>query len=108
MRFSEAVCVELGTELGHSILVPHGIRLQAEPLAGIARVSLSALLLADGNGLDSRVLGQFLVEGTAPLPAGPRADGMVVPADAAAAMNAALGQALGRLESQLATTVARR
>lgn len=82
-------------------------RLQAEPLAGLARVSLSVLLLRDGTG-ESRVLGQFLVEGTAPLPGGRRADGRVVPAEAAAAMNAALGEALGGLEQRLATATARR
>lgn len=82
-------------------------RLQAEPLNGIARASLSALLLADGTG-ESRVLGQFLVDGTAPLPGGRRADGRIVPAEAAAAMSAALGDALGRLERDLARAVAAR
>src|SRR3954447_22744524 len=79
-------------------------RLQAEPANGIARASLSALLLADGTG-ESRVLGQFLVEGTAPLPGGPRADGQVVAADAAAAMSAAVADALGKLERALAGMV---
>jgi len=77
-------------------------RLQAEPANGIARASVSALLLADGTG-DSRVLGQILVEGTAPLPGGPRADGRVAAADAATAMSAALGDALAKLERDLAT-----
>jgi ABC-type uncharacterized transport system auxiliary subunit len=82
-------------------------RLQAEPVAGIARASLSALLLADGGG-ESRVLGQFLADGTAPLPGGPRADGKVMAGDAAAAMTAALADALGRLEAALAGAIGRR
>ncbi|WP_200306946.1 ABC-type transport auxiliary lipoprotein family protein, partial [Paracraurococcus ruber] len=80
-------------------------RLQAEPLAGIARASLSGLLLADGTG-ESRVLGQYMVEGTAPLPGGARRDGRIVPAEAAAAMSAALGEALARLERDLAAAIA--
>jgi len=83
-------------------------RLQAEPVAGIARASLSALLLASGNAGDSRVLGQFLADGTAPLPGGPRADGKVAAADAAAAMSAALGDALAKLEAALAGAIGRR
>jgi cholesterol transport system auxiliary component len=82
-------------------------RLQAEPVRGIARASLSALLLADGTG-ESRVLGQFLADGTAPLPGGPRSDGKVAAGDAAAAMSAALGDALGRLETALAGAIAKR
>lgn len=82
-------------------------RLQAEPAAGIARASLSALLLADGTG-ESRVLGQFLADGTAPLPGGPRADGKVAASDAAAAMSVALGNALGKLETALAGAIAKR
>jgi ABC-type uncharacterized transport system auxiliary subunit len=82
-------------------------RLQAEPVAGIARASLSALLLADGTG-ESRVLGQFLVDGAAPLPGGPRADGRVAAADAAAAMSAAVADALGKLERALAGIAGRR
>ncbi|TCZ60919.1 ABC-type transport auxiliary lipoprotein family protein [Roseicella aquatilis] len=82
-------------------------RLQAEPVAGIARASLSALLLADGAG-ESRVLQQYIVEGTAPLPGGPRPDGRTVPAEAAAAINAALGDALTRLERQLAAAIGKR
>jgi cholesterol transport system auxiliary component len=82
-------------------------RLQAEPVAGVARAALSALLLADGTG-EGRVLGQFLAEGTAPLPGGPRADGRVVAAEAAAAMSAALGDALGQLERALAGAIGRR
>ncbi|MFC7476693.1 hypothetical protein ACFQS7_20160 [Dankookia sp. GCM10030260] len=80
-------------------------RLQAEPAAGIARASLSALLLADGTGGTSRVLGQFLADGTAPLPGGPRADGKVAADAAAAAMSAALGDALGRLEAALVRAI---
>lgn len=82
-------------------------RLQAEPVQGIARASLSALLLADGTG-ESRVLSQFLADGTAPLPGGPRADGRIPASDAAAAMSAALGDALGRLEAALAAAIAKR
>ncbi|MDO9709059.1 ABC-type transport auxiliary lipoprotein family protein [Paracraurococcus lichenis] len=82
-------------------------RLQAEPANGLARAALSALLLADGTG-ESRVLGQFLVEGTAALPGGPRGDGRIVPAEAAAAMTAALGTAFGRLEGALAGSIPRR
>ena len=83
-------------------------RLQAEPRLGLARASLSALLLANGTSGDTRVLGQFLADGTAPLPGGPRADGRVAAADAAAAMSAALGDALGRLETSLAGAVPKR
>lgn len=82
-------------------------RLQAEPVTGIARATLSALLLADGTG-ESRVLQQFIVEGTAPLPGGARPDGRVMPAEAAAAMNAALGNALATLERQLVAAIGKR
>jgi ABC-type uncharacterized transport system auxiliary subunit len=81
--------------------------LQAEPVAGLARARLSALLLAE-EARGNRVLGQFLVEGRAPLPGGPQADGRVAAADAAAAMNAALGEALGQLERDLARAAGRR
>ncbi|MCB4822766.1 ABC-type transport auxiliary lipoprotein family protein [Roseicella aerolata] len=81
--------------------------LQAEPAAGMARASLSALLLTDGTG-GSRVLGQFLAEGTASLPGGPRADGRVVAAEAAAAMSEALAAALTSLERDLAGAIGRR
>ncbi|WP_431267316.1 ABC-type transport auxiliary lipoprotein family protein [Dankookia sp. P2] len=83
-------------------------RLQAEPVQGIARASLSALLLASGSVGDNRVLGQFLADGTAPLPGGPRADGRMPASDAAAAMSAALGDALARLEAALAGAIAKR
>jgi cholesterol transport system auxiliary component len=83
-------------------------RLQAEPSLGLARASLSALLLANGNTGDTRVLGQVLADGTAPLPGGPRADGRVAAGDAAAAMSAALGDALGKLEAALAGAIAKR
>ena len=56
----------------------------------------------------ARVLGQFLADGTAPLPGGPRADGKVTAGDAAAAMTAALADALGRLEAALAGAIGRR
>ena len=45
-------------------------RLQAEPVPGIARASLSALLLANANSGEARVLGQVLADGTAPCRAG--------------------------------------
>jgi cholesterol transport system auxiliary component len=83
-------------------------RLQAEPVPGIARASLSALLLANANSGEARVLGQVLADGTAPLPGGPRADGKVAAGDAATAMSAALGDALAKLEAALAGAIGRR
>jgi cholesterol transport system auxiliary component len=73
-------------------------RLQAEPAAGQARAGISALILADGGG-SNRVLGQVQVEGAAPLAGGRQETARVVPADAAAAMTAALGDALRQLEA---------
>ncbi|WP_165838999.1 ABC-type transport auxiliary lipoprotein family protein [Roseicella frigidaeris] len=75
-------------------------RLQAEPAEGVARAGLSGLLLDNGSA-ENRVLGQFPVEGTAPLPGGAQPEDRLAPADAAAAMSAALGMALGRLERAL-------
>jgi cholesterol transport system auxiliary component len=73
-------------------------KLQAEPAAGLARAGLAALLLAEG-GRPSRVLGQVQVEGAAPLAGGRQDAARVVAADAAAAMTAAVGDALGQLEA---------
>jgi cholesterol transport system auxiliary component len=79
------------------------VRLQTEPAAGRAHATLSALLLdQESERDDTRILGQFLAEGTAPLPA--NAD----PAQAAAAMSEALGQALAALERQIIAALPRR
>ena len=82
-------------------------RLQAEPGEGIARAGLSGLLLDNGS-TENRVLGQFPVEGTAPLPGGVQSPDSLAPADAAAGMIAALGVALGRLESAVGAALGRR
>lgn len=87
-------------------------RLQAEPVAGIARAGLSVLLLSeterDAAG-QRRILGSFLAEGTAPLPGGARAPGARLPAaEAAQAMQAALADALGRLEAEVRAALAPR
>ncbi|MCK8787799.1 hypothetical protein M0638_25925 [Roseomonas sp. NAR14] len=68
--------------------------LQAEPARGLARAGMSAVVL---RGADGRVASQLVLAGTAPLatpdpPAAARA----------AAMNAALADLLGQLESRLA------
>ncbi|WP_052213933.1 ABC-type transport auxiliary lipoprotein family protein [Belnapia sp. F-4-1] len=78
------------------------IRLQAEPAAGRAVAALSILLLAEppsGPG-EARILAQFTAGGSASLPPGldPRAPGP----EAAAALSAALGEALARVEEGLA------
>jgi ABC-type uncharacterized transport system auxiliary subunit len=78
------------------------IRLQAEPAARRATAALSILLLAEaqaGPG-EARILAQFTAEGSAPLPSGldPRAPGP----EAAAALSAAFGEALARVEEGLA------
>ncbi len=81
------------------------LRLQAEPAAGRARAALSVLLLAEpqtGSG-EARILGQFLAEGSAPLPAG--LDARAPGPEAAAAISAALAAALGELERRLAALV---
>jgi cholesterol transport system auxiliary component len=88
------------------------IRLEAEPAAGVARAALSILLLSAG-GQDAagqpRILGQYTPEGTAPLPGGRRAGGRgLPPAEAAAAMEAALAAALAALEADLRQTLAAR
>ncbi len=79
------------------------LRLQAEPAAGRARASLAGLLLQEApeSGAPTRILGQIQAEGSAPLP--PGAD----PARAAAAMGAALGQALAALETELVAALPR-
>jgi len=85
------------------------LRLHAEPAQGIARAGLSVLLLRQqrGDAGDLRIAGQFPMDGTAPLPGGARSAGQVASSEAAAAMVAALGDALGRLEAALRTTLAR-
>jgi cholesterol transport system auxiliary component len=80
------------------------IRLQAEPAAGLGRAALSVLLLAEpqAGGGDARILGQFLAEGSAPIPGGAQPDDKLGGPEAAAAMSAALAQALAGLERTLA------
>lgn len=78
------------------------LRLQAEPRNGLARAGLAALLLDEPrDGGQTRILGQFTPEGTAPLPGGARRDDTVSAADAAAAMRDALAAALAELEREL-------
>ena len=79
------------------------IRLQAEPAAGLGRAALSVLLLTEPQaGGDARILGQFVAEGSAPIPGGgPRPDGTPEAAAAAAAMSAALAEALAQVERNL-------
>lgn len=88
------------------------IRLQAEPALGVARAGLSALLLrqAEGAAGNPTIRGQYVVEGTAPLPTGggARPDGRIAPEEAAQGMAAALADALAALEAQLRATLARR
>ncbi|MEO3475209.1 hypothetical protein AAFN86_25330 [Roseomonas sp. CAU 1739] len=64
---------------------------------GVARAELTLLLVDERNG--SRLVGQLVTDGTAPLPAGTAAP---TPEQAAAAMSAALGNALASLEQALA------
>jgi ABC-type uncharacterized transport system auxiliary subunit len=66
--------------------------LVAEPAARRARAGISGIVLGGDSG---RVMGQFVIEGTAPL------DGDAPPS-AAAAMNAALAAALTELEAKVA------
>jgi len=68
--------------------------LQAEPARGVARATLSALLLADAPQGGTRVLAQVPIEGTAPLN-GSDADAV------ARASEAALGAAFRQLEQAL-------
>ncbi|MFC7544283.1 hypothetical protein ACFQU2_39425 [Siccirubricoccus deserti] len=76
-------------------------RLQAEPAAGVGRAGIAALILAEG-GRSSRVLGQVQVEGVAPLAGGQQDPTRLAAADAAAAMTAALADALRQLEAAVA------
>ncbi len=78
-------------------------RLHTEPAGGRARAGLAGLLLLEApeSGTAPRILGQFQAEGAAPLPAGEDA------ALAAAAMTAALAQALGVLEGQIVAAMPR-
>jgi ABC-type uncharacterized transport system auxiliary subunit len=82
------------------------IRLEAAPADGVARAALSVLVLSDPRRDpvgEARILGQLQVEGSAQLPGGAEA-----PAGAtAAAMEAALGEALARLEAALRPLLAR-
>ena len=64
---------------------------------GVARAELTLLLVDERNG--SRLVGQLVSDGTAPLPGGTAAP---TPDQAAAAMTAALGNALASLEQALA------
>lgn len=72
--------------------------LQAEPAAGVARAGYAGVLLADERQ-GTRVLTQFSIEGTAPIPGGAQQD---APAEArATAMTAAMADALAQLEGAL-------
>lgn len=64
---------------------------------GAARAELTLLLVDERNG--SRLVGQLVTDGTAPLPGGTAPP---TPEQAAAAMSAALGNALASLEQALA------
>lgn len=82
------------------------IRLEAVPAEGIARAGLSVLLLSDAARDpvgQARILGQVQAEGMAPLGADATA-----PSDQAMAMQAALGEALTRLEAALRPILAAR
>jgi hypothetical protein len=80
------------------------VRLESVPAEGAARAALSVLLLAASAGLPGQpqLLAQVLAEGTAPLPGGAAA----TPAASAAAMEAALGEALAALEARLRPVLA--
>jgi hypothetical protein len=73
------------------------LRLEVEPGARRARATVAGLLLLEApeSGAPTQILGQLQADGTAPLPPGED------PALAAAAMNAALGQALAGLETRI-------
>jgi cholesterol transport system auxiliary component len=64
---------------------------------GVARAELTLLLVDERNG--SRLVGQLVSDGTAPLPGG---TAVPTPDQAATAMAAALGNALASLERALA------
>ena len=72
-------------------------RLAAVQAEGIARAELTLLLVDERNA--SRLVGQMVSAGTAPLPGGTAAP---TPEQAAEAMTAALGNALASLEQALA------
>ena len=60
------------------------------------------LLTEPQAGGDARILGQFVAEGSAPIPGGgPRPDGTPEASEAAAAMSAALAEALAQVERNL-------
>lgn len=82
------------------------LRLEVDPVAGVAHAALSVLLLPQSSGAgEPRILGQFMPQGTAPVPGGPRRGTEVPPAEAAAAMAAALAAALAALERDLRAAV---
>ncbi len=85
------------------VLEAEVLRLQTEPAARRARAGLAGLLLLESaeSGTATRILGQLQAEGTAPLPPGND------PALAAAAMSAALGQALAVLETRVVAVTPR-
>lgn len=68
----------------------------ADQARGVGRAELSLLLIDERNG--SRLVGQLVSEGTAPLPGGTEPP---TPEQAAAAMVAALGNAFASLERAL-------
>ncbi|WP_149538335.1 ABC-type transport auxiliary lipoprotein family protein [Siccirubricoccus phaeus] len=76
------------------------VGLEAVPAEGVARARLAGLLLAE-SGDPRRVLGQFTVAGQAPL-------GGAGAAAEAAAMTAALGDALGKMEVAVVGAMGRR
>jgi ABC-type uncharacterized transport system auxiliary subunit len=86
------------------------IRLQAEPATGTASAALSLLLLTEPQGAarEARILGQFLAEGSAPIPGGAGRAAPAAAGDAAAAMSAALAAALEELERTVAGLLRRR
>lgn len=84
------------------ILEAELVALQAEPTQ--ARAGMTALLLADGEGLaDPRVLAQRRLEAVVPLSA--ESPTGATPAAQAAAMQAAVGQLLAELEAWLVSSV---
>jgi ABC-type uncharacterized transport system auxiliary subunit len=85
------------------------IRLQAEPAKGTATAAISTLLLTEPQSVaqEARILGQFVAEGTAPIPGGTGRDGAAA-GDAAAAMSAALAEALAALERRIGGLLPRR
>lgn len=84
-----------GSRLTHTLVLETELLSLEQDTPGSARASLSALLLVDSTLGNNRVLGQVVAHGAAPVN-GPGS------ASAAAGMVAALGAALGELESALA------